>query len=410
MKRTRIFRPGLWLALAALACFLAGDVYAQQLVIWHSYRGAEKSAFEKVVDGFNKKMAAKGVKAKPLAIPYDAYADKISAAVPRGKGPDVFIFAQDRLGGWIEAGNTVESIDFYLEEDAAEHFVEGTMDAMIYRDIAYGLPFNFKPVAMFYNKKLIANPPKTSGELVKVAKSHTDASVGKYGLAYSYADFFFHSALMNGFGGGVFKPGPEPALDQPANIQSTDLMMRWYKQDGILPADPSTALITSLFNDDKAAIVFNGPWFLGELNEDLDFGLAVLPTLDEADGAPMQPWMTVEGLYISMRSENKDAAYDFVQHAVSLESAKTMALEGRQLPALKAIYDLPEVAEDPVLKVFREQAGRAVPMPNYPEMTMVWSPATTAMNKIVKGSASAKEAFGVAQEEVAKAVANLRKK
>jgi arabinogalactan oligomer/maltooligosaccharide transport system substrate-binding protein len=44
-------------------------------------------------------------------------------------------------------------------------------------------------------------------------------------------------------------------------------------------------------------------------------------------------------------------------------------------------------------------------MPNRPEMTMVWSPATTAMNKIVKGNASVeaalKEAAGTMQDSIA---------
>jgi len=65
-----------------------------------------------------------------LAVPYDAFADKISAAVPRGKGPDVFIYAQDRLGGWIEAGNTVEPIDFFIDKDTKDRFIPTTMEAM----------------------------------------------------------------------------------------------------------------------------------------------------------------------------------------------------------------------------------------------------------------------------------------
>ena len=58
----------------------------------------------------------KDVVVKTLAVPYDAYADKITASVPRGKGPDVFIFAQDRLGGWVEAGQTIEPIDFFVDD------------------------------------------------------------------------------------------------------------------------------------------------------------------------------------------------------------------------------------------------------------------------------------------------------
>src|SRR6266508_1734157 len=88
----------------------------KEIVVWHAYRGDEKTAFEKVVAQFNAANAGKGIKATTLAVPYDAFADKITAAVPRGKGPDVFIYAQDRLGGWVAAGNTVEPIDFFLDE------------------------------------------------------------------------------------------------------------------------------------------------------------------------------------------------------------------------------------------------------------------------------------------------------
>ena len=60
----------------------------KEIVIWNAYRGDEKTAFEKVVGQFNAAYASKGIKATTLAVPYDAFADKITAAVPRGKGPD----------------------------------------------------------------------------------------------------------------------------------------------------------------------------------------------------------------------------------------------------------------------------------------------------------------------------------
>ncbi len=48
-------------------------------------------------------------------------------------------------------------------------------------------------------------------------------------------------------------------------------------------------------------------------------------------------------------------------------------------------------------------------MPNVPEMTMVWSPATTAMNLIVKKSSTPKEALDQAQKEVEERIANLKR-
>lgn len=394
--------------LAALAALLgAGSAAAQkELVVWHGYRGAEKAAFEKVVEMFNAAQKGKVV-AKTLAVPYDAYADKITAAVPRGRGPDVFIYAQDRMGGWIESGSTIEALDFFLDEAVTERFLPITMEAMTYQGIVYGLPLNYKCITMIYNKKLLSQPPRTSGELVKVAKSLTDAKVGKFGLAYPYSDYYYHAALQNGFGGGVFDAAGKPVLNAPENVRALEYLMTWV-EGGMVPLEPSTALITSLFNEGKAAMVFSGPWFLGELRDDLELGLAVLPTLDEAGGKPMRPWITVEGAYIAAPSKNKDAAFEFLTFITDLPAAKVLALEGGQTPANGTVYEDAKVAADPVLSAFRKQVEVAVPMPNLPEMSMVWSPATTAMNATVKKSASPRAALDQAQKEVVERIAKLR--
>jgi arabinogalactan oligomer/maltooligosaccharide transport system substrate-binding protein len=395
--KTRSWLP----TLAALAALVwAGAAAAADLVVWHAYRAEEKAAFEKVVAAYNAK--TKGPKVTTLAVPYDAFADKISAAVPRGKGPDVFIFAQDRLGGWIEAGNTVEPIDFFLDDATKGRFIKTTMDAMTYRGSVYGLPLNYKVITLIYNKKLVKEPPKTTGELVATAKK-----VG--GLAFPYTDFYYDAAIFNGFGGRVFDAGAKPVMDNPENVKAFELLLRWLDQDKILPKEPSTALITSLFNEGKAGMVFSGPWFLGEIAKSVDWGLARLPTIDEAGGKPMRPWMTVEGVYVAAPSQQKDAAFDFVKFVTDVEGAKIMALDGRQSPANQAVYQDPKVGADPILKAFKDQVDVAVPMPNVPEMTGMWGPATTAMSQIFRKSLTVKAALEKAQADVTKNVAGLRK-
>ncbi|WNG40574.1 extracellular solute-binding protein [Archangium violaceum] len=407
MKSLRLMIAAVCLcALGLLSTPAAAET--KEIVLWHAYRAEEKTALEKVIAQFNAANAAKGIKVTTLAVPYDAYADKISATVPRGKGPDLFIFAQDRLGGWIEAGNTVEPIDFYLDDAIRKRFIPTTMEAMTYRGTVYGLPLNYKVITLIYNKKLVPTPPKTSAELVTIAKKLTDKKAGRFGLAYSYGDFYYHAALMNGFGGGVFGPGTTPTINSAQNVKSVEQMMKWA--ESIMPAEPSTALITSLFNEGKAGMVFSGPWFLGEIAKGVDYGLAPLPTLDEAGGKPMRPWMTVEGVYVSAPSKNKDAAFEVARFLTSDEASKILALEGRQSPANQAVYSDAKITADAQLKAFREQVETAVPMPNVPEMTMVWSPATSAMNAILKKASTPKAALDVAQKAVAKDVAGLRKK
>ena len=193
---------------------------AAELVVWHAYRGAEKTAIEKVAKLYETKMASQGLKVTTLAIPYDAYADKITASVPRGKGPDVFIYAQDRLGGWIESGKTVEPIGFFMDEATQKQFLPGMLDAMTYKGTVYGLPLNYKSITLIYNKALVKTPPKTSTELVKLAKSLTNADSGRYGLAYWYTNFYFHAALMNAFGGSVFDKDGKLILNSKQTIAS----------------------------------------------------------------------------------------------------------------------------------------------------------------------------------------------
>jgi len=379
-----------------------------EIVVWHAYRAAEKAAIEKVAAAYG--ASHPGIKVTTLAVPYDAFADKISAAVPRGKGPDVFIYAQDRLGGWIEAGNTVEPVDFFLDQATKDRFIPTTMDAVTYRGTVYGLPVNYKVITLIYNKKLVSAPPKTSTELVALAKKLTDKSAGRFGLAYWYSDYYYHAALQNAFGGRVFEKGTsKPVLNAPENVKALEYLGSWIDQ-GFLPAEPSTALITALFNQGKAAMIFTGPWFLGEIAPEIDYGLAPLPRIVEAGNQPLRPWMTVEGAFIAAPSKNKDQAYDFVKYLTDKPAARIMALEGRQSPSNKAIYEDPQVSADPVLKAFHTQVEVAVPMPNLAEMTMVWSPATIMMASVAKRSTAPKAAADKAQAEVLKSLSELHKK
>lgn len=399
----------LWTTGAVSLGLLASAVHAEQLTVWHAYRGGEKTAFEKVVKLYETKKASKGITVNTLAIPYDAYADKISAAVPRGKGPDVFIYAQDRLGGWIEAGKTVEPIDFFIDKATRDQFLPGMLDAMTYKGSVYGLPINYKSITLIYNKALVKKPPKTTTELVKIAKEQTKADSGRYGLAYWYTNFYFHAALMNAFGGRVFDADGKMVINSKENVAAINQMMKWFKTDAIMPPEPSEALVASLFNEGKAAMVFNGPWFIGEISPKVDFDLAMLPVVDEAGKKPMRPWLTIEGVFVSAGSKQKELAYDFAKFLTSEEAGLVLALEGRQLHTNKGIYADKRVSGDKVLKAFHDQLANAEAMPNRAEMTMVWSPATTAMNKISKGSSTPEAAIKEAAETIQTSIDALRK-
>ncbi len=402
------FLPRGTLGALALLFLLPFSARAQkEIVVWHGYSGGEKAAFEKVVDSFNKAHTGK-IKVTTLAVPDETLAGRIAAAVPRGQGPDVFLFSQDLLGGWAAAGNTVAPLDSFLDPAIKGRFLKPTLDAMTYQGTTYGLPLSFQVITLIYNKKLVPVPPKTTAELEAVAKRLTNAPAGRFGLAYWHSDFYHQAALMNGFGGGVFL-GRKPTLNSAQNVASLNCLLKWINQ-GFMPAEPSTALAASLFNQGKAAMVFSGPWFLGGIDKGVDYGLAPLPTISESGNKPMRPWITVEGVYIAAPSKNKDAAYELAKYLTDVPAARVLALEGRQIPANQGVYADPQVANDPILKAFRRQVDVAVPMPNLPEMPMIWSPAAAAMSAIVRKEKTPRAALDQAQKEFVEQINNRLKK
>ena len=71
--------------LFALALCLALPLRAAPLTLWHSYRGAEKDTLETLVREWNQ--AHVDTTVTPLAIPNDAFPNKLRAAIPPGSRP-----------------------------------------------------------------------------------------------------------------------------------------------------------------------------------------------------------------------------------------------------------------------------------------------------------------------------------
>ena len=175
---------------------------------------------------------------KLLAVPYDAFPDKISAAIPRGHGPDLFIFAHDRVGDWAEA-KVIEPIEFWMTEKHADMFIFKAIDALCYKDSLYGLPMAFKSTALYYNKALVPSAPRSTKELLALGRKLTNVQAGNYGLVYDNVKLYFHAPWLFGFGGKVFDakgavadrlaPGPPRRWPSPR---------RWAKRAGSCRRSP----------------------------------------------------------------------------------------------------------------------------------------------------------------------------
>ncbi len=380
--------------MSASAALLALALVAPRPVaLWHSYRSEEAQALQSLADRFN--ASQDRYRLELLSIPFDAMSAKISAAIPRGHGPDLFVFAHERVGSWAPSGLLAP-----VAVDAAR-FLPGTAEAFRWEGRQLGAPLAFKTLALFFNRRLVASAPKTTDELLALGGRFADPAQGRFLLAYQSGDFYYHAAWLFGFGGSLFAPeeggsGPRRdeaegragsegrlELDTPGAEASLAFVAK-LQAEGFVPQEATSALVTELFSQGKAPFAINGPWFVGELPKDLDYGVAPLPVVS-ATGRPARPFLTVEGLYLSAHALEPEGAREALAFLVSDDSALLRAKVARQLVANRAAYDDPSVAKDPVLQAFRAAAVLAIPMDASPRMQLVWEPGQSALRAALRG-------------------------
>ncbi|MCC6746497.1 MAG: extracellular solute-binding protein [Deltaproteobacteria bacterium] len=392
---------------AILLQVFGGTASAKPLVLWHAYRAGERAALEETVRHWNAGARRQHPPIELLAVPYDAFPDKIGAAIPRGHGPDLFIFAHDRVGDWAES-RIVEPLDFWMTEAHADQFLFKALDALCYGDSLYGLPLAFKSTALYYNRTLVPVPPRTTDELLALGRRLTDRSAGRFGLVYDNTKLYFHAPWLTGFGGTLFDAKGSLQVATASAVAAVVFARRLGGPSGIVPPEPSATLATSLFASGKAAMAISGPWMLGELPAQLDFAVVPLPTVSSSRRRAA-PFVGAEGLMLSARSGQKDAAFAAMTFLTSAPMALIRALKARQPVATAAAWRDPRIARDAVLTAFREQLQYAVVMPGTPEMRLVWSPYDSALQKAVGLGADPLSALKEAEAEIRRYLASRAK-
>ena len=378
----------------------------KKVLLWHAYRDKEREALDGLISAWNGKHPELQVTA--LAVPFDALIDKVQVAMPRGNGPDLIIFAHDKIGTWAR-DKLIQPLGDWATPDRLRRFLPQTVKPLVFERAVYGLPIAFKSLVLFYNKAMIDTPPTTMVELIGAAKKHTDEKEGKFGLAYDAADLYQHAAILHAYGGGVWdERAGALTIDSPAAIEALKATRAWHKTHGVVPKGMSGFVITAMFNDSKVPFVFNGPWFVPEIDPAIKWGVALMPQAE--NGQPMRPYLGSEALMLNSRTKERDAALTIMDYLTSDEAALSRFQKGRQLVANAKVYENPRWANDPVTKVFRAQAEAAVPMPNAVEANVAWQPYGNALRKVIYGDAEPEAALKTAAAEAQAALDKMRKR
>ena len=95
----------------------------------------------------------------------DNLTDRFQQAAGSGQGPDIVIWAHDRIGEWAQSGLLAPVSP---SSDFRERYFDFTWDATLWSGEHYGYPISVEALGLIYNKALVETPPESFAELAQL--------------------------------------------------------------------------------------------------------------------------------------------------------------------------------------------------------------------------------------------------
>jgi len=266
-------------------------------------------------------------------------------------------------------------------------------------------------LALVYNRALVPEPPRTTDELMEIARrvggdTDGDGRRDRYGLVFNFTEPFFFVPFLAGFGGWVMDEEGNPTLNTPAAIKAFRFILK-LRDLGVIPRECDYETSETLFKEGRAAMTINGDWAWGGYRKaGVDFGIARIPKVSETGLWPA-PMVSPKGYSLNRNAKGKkrDTALELLMFLTSAEVEARFTEALGTLPGSKAANELPQVKRNPLLAASLRQIEVGRPMPVVPELRAVWDAMRPSYQGILGGTLSPEEAAGKMQREALRKIA-----
>lgn len=322
-------------------------------------------------------------------------------------GPDLYMYAHDSLGTFVEMG-VLSPVTDVIDESVYADMLDMTKEAGQYKGKQYLLPVYFETLLFMYNKGMWEGEvPATTDELYTYMKEHTDTAAGTYAVVNQHSTAYNVAPFINGFGGCIIDKDANAGL----NNEKTKKAIEYNKKFAELQADGDYNTVTTLFNEQKAAAIIGGPWLVSGIREaGIDLGIRSLSDFTLPDGGALAPYSGVQAVGVMKHAaENKKEVIGKVLSALAQpEIGVALAKEAGCAPANQKSYETKEVSDDEMIAAMRRTAETAEPMPNIPEMSVMWGPAESLLAAVNKSGEDLESAAEQYQKEAETAIADMQ--
>ena len=320
--------------------------------------------------------------------------------------PDMFIFAHDKIGVFAEMG-ILAPVEGLLPEGELANYLDMTTEAATYKGTVYQLPLYFETLLFMYNRRYMTDDmvPSTTEELYSYMEANTGRD--RYGFVEQHSTAYYSAAWIHGFGGEIISADGVPFPNADAVKDALEYHLKFVQ---LMPGETEYSTVNTLFLEGKADSTIGGPWMVPSAREaGIDLGIAPMPTVDET-GEPLAPYSGVQGVHVlTFAAENKpDAVRAVLEALCSPDIGVQLALASGCAPARAECYDDEAVANDELVQAMRSTAEIAIPMPNIPEMDVMWTVMSNLLTDVNLSGRGVDESFDEAMDEAENLIANMQ--
>ncbi|OMD56918.1 maltose ABC transporter substrate-binding protein [Paenibacillus odorifer] len=296
---------------------------------------------------------------------------------PSKLAADVLTLPHDQIGQAVKAGLLLPNDVF--EEETKSTMVATAVQASSYDGILYGYPKSVETYALFYNKDLIPDAPKTWDDVIAFADTYNNPKENKFAIMWEFVGYYSYP-FIGSFSGYIYGDNntnfKDIGLNNEGTIKGFTFLQSLKKILPLNAGDITYDVKTQLFQEGKLAMNIDGPWSIAAFKENVNLGVAPLPK--GPDGQDSLSFSGVKSYYVNSYTEYPVAGRLFAHFASNKENQlKNFEMTGA-IPASIEAGEAPEIKDDPIIGGFFEQFQNSVPMPSVSEIKSVWEPLKAA--------------------------------
>ena len=379
---------------------------------WNGFTGPDGRVMLEIIRDFNKENP--DIEVNMQRIPWGLYYNKVMVSGLDGRGPEVFVVHASALTRMHRAGVLGEVDSLYTTSVPESDFDPYVVDQTKFESHHFAVPLDIHPQGMFVNADFLkkagfvnpdgsARPPTNKEEFLKVATDLLLPKGSEHPDQYGYALTAWQNnfmSLMPQFDGHYLTPDGHADLNCKGNLEALEFIGSLRSKLHLIPP-PDNQLGWIGYRQKKVAMVWDGIFMLGDLLrlEGMNYIGAPIPTIGHHPGtlADSHTLCVRPGLSESQRK----AADRFITY-LSKNSLRWAA--AGQVPARRSVRATPEFKKLQVQSAFAEQIPNMLYMPRSTVIFELGLEIQLAVEKVVRGRATAKEALDLANANVQKAM------